>query len=74
MSAAIAQAAGWNGSRPYFIDAGRVAPGQLPVGGLTVVRFRNAHLIYALTWFALRRAVDLGLVITRRQSRGAKVP
>jgi non-heme chloroperoxidase len=28
-------------------------PGGLPVGGLTVVRFRNPHLSYALTWFAL---------------------
>jgi surfeit locus 1 family protein len=39
---------------PYFIDAGAEPnPGGLPVGGLTVVRFRNAHLSYALTWFAL---------------------
>lgn len=39
---------------PYFIDADAAPnPGGLPVGGLTVVRFRNAHLSYALTWFAL---------------------
>jgi surfeit locus 1 family protein len=39
---------------PYFIDAdANPNPGGLPVGGLTVVRFRNAHLSYALTWFAL---------------------
>ena len=25
----------------------------MPVGGLTVVQFRNAHLVYALTWFGL---------------------
>ena len=36
---------------PYFVDA-EAAPGY-PVGGLTVVQFRNAHLAYALTWFAL---------------------
>jgi surfeit locus 1 family protein len=39
---------------PYFIDADATPnPGGLPVGGLTVVRFRNAHLSYALTWFGL---------------------
>jgi surfeit locus 1 family protein len=39
---------------PYFIDAGAApVPGGWPRGGLTVVRFRNAHLPYALTWFAL---------------------
>jgi surfeit locus 1 family protein len=39
---------------PYFIDADATPnPGGLPIGGLTVVRFRNAHLSYALTWFAL---------------------
>ena len=39
---------------PYFIDADATPnPGGLPLGGLTVVRFRNAHLSYALTWFAL---------------------
>jgi surfeit locus 1 family protein len=39
---------------PYFIDAGGAAnPGGLPIGGLTVVRFTNNHLVYALTWYAL---------------------
>lgn len=39
---------------PYFIDAdATLNSGGLPVGGLTVVRFANSHLIYALTWFAL---------------------
>ena len=39
---------------PYFIDAEAAPdPAALPVGGLTVVRFRNTHLTYALTWFAL---------------------
>lgn len=27
--------------------------GGLPIGGLTVVTFRNSHLVYALTWYAL---------------------
>jgi surfeit locus 1 family protein len=53
--AAIAEAEGLGGAvAPYFIDAGATPnPGGLPVGGLTVVDFRNAHLSYALTWFGL---------------------
>jgi surfeit locus 1 family protein len=39
---------------PFFIDADAAAnSGGYPIGGLTVVRFHNNHLIYALTWFAL---------------------
>lgn len=39
---------------PYFIDADATPnPGSLPIGGLTVVSFRNTHLTYAITWFAL---------------------
>jgi surfeit locus 1 family protein len=36
---------------PWFLDA--QSGGPLPVPGLTVVSFRNHHLVYALTWFAL---------------------
>jgi surfeit locus 1 family protein len=52
--AAIAQARGVSQIAPFFIDAdaGSGPPGG-PVGGLTVVAFRNNHLVYALTWFAL---------------------
>ncbi|MDX3900107.1 MAG: SURF1 family protein [Sphingobium sp.] len=43
---------------PWFVDAERAAdPEALPVGGLTVVRFPNNHLVYALTWFALAAMV-----------------
>ncbi|WP_440982482.1 SURF1 family protein [Shinella sumterensis] len=52
--AAIAAAKGLQNVAPYFIDADATPnPGGLPVGGLTVVTFRNSHLVYALTWFAL---------------------
>lgn len=52
--AAIAQAHRLHGVAPYFIDADASPnPGGYPVGGLTVIHFRNSHLIYALTWFAL---------------------
>ena len=60
--AAIAGARGLHRVAPYFIDAGRVAlPADAPVGGLTVIHFRNAHLQYALTWFALAVLVLVGL-------------
>ena len=49
---AIAATLGLSAVAPYFIDADRAGEGQ-PVGGLTVVAFRNSHLSYALTWFAM---------------------
>lgn len=52
--AAIAKARGLRGVAPYFIDADASPnPGGYPVGGLTIVRFPDNHLVYALTWFAL---------------------
>jgi len=50
--AAIAASRGLDEVAPYFIDADASDAGA-PVGGLTVVQFRNAHLVYALTWFGL---------------------
>lgn len=39
---------------PYFVDAVRApADPAWPRGGLTVVKFRDHHLSYALTWFGL---------------------
>ena len=40
---------------PYFVDAAAdpALPEGGPRGGLTVVRFSNNHLVYAVTWFAL---------------------
>ncbi len=51
--AAIARARGWPSPLPYFIDADASPGAAWPRGGLTVVRFANNHLIYAVTWFAL---------------------
>jgi len=52
--AAIAKARGLSNAAPYFVDAdAKPNPGGYPVGGLTVVRFPDNHLVYALTWFAL---------------------
>lgn len=44
---------------PYFVDVGPTPPGNWPVGGLTVISFKNTHLIYALTWFGLALMVAL---------------
>ncbi|WP_375250003.1 SURF1 family protein [Sphingomonas sp.] len=52
-TAAIARARGLGRVAPYFIDADAASSPDWPRGGLTVVRFRNAHLTYALTWFTL---------------------
>lgn len=52
---------------PYFVDADATPnPGGWPVGGLTVVAFRNSHLVYALTWFALAALSAFGGVLALR--------
>ncbi len=52
--AAIAQARGLGDVAPWFVDAERDADApEWPAGGMTVVHFRDQHLQYALTWFAL---------------------
>ncbi len=39
---------------PYFIDSDNTSnPGGLPIGGLTRLSYRNAHFVYALTWYGL---------------------
>ena len=51
---AIAAARNLPGAAPYFIDADAAPnPGGYPIGGLTVIAFRNNHLMYAITWFGL---------------------
>ena len=66
---AIAAARGLGGPQrpgavaPYFVDASAVpgAENAWPRAGLTVVNFRNNHLGYALTWFALAAMVAAAL-------------
>lgn len=65
--AAIAAARGLQHVAPFFVDAdagSRSAGG--PIGGLTVIRFPNNHLIYALTWFALAFMLAGRLFVTFR--------
>lgn len=50
---AIAAKRGIGPAAPYFIDADAATSPGWPRGGLTVIRFPNNHLQYALTWFAM---------------------
>jgi len=71
--AAIARKRGLGSTAPVFIDADATPNlGGYPVGGLTVVKFRNAHLVYALTWFGLAALCVAGLVLLLKpaQKRG----
>jgi surfeit locus 1 family protein len=68
--AAIARARGLGAVAPVFVDADAAPnPGGYPVGGLTVVAFRNNHLVYALTWFALAGLCAVAAVFVLRQPR-----
>ena len=81
--AAIAQAQQLGHAAPFFVDAGlppRQGPtaadlpadmvGPWPRPGLTVVRFPNSHLVYALTWFGLALMVaGAGVVVARYERR-----
>lgn len=65
---AIAKSRGLAEVAPYFIDADATPnPGGYPMGGLTVITFRNSHLAYALTWFGLAFLSLIGLTIVVRQ-------
>lgn len=66
--AAIARARHLSPAAPFFIDADETPnPGGYPVGGLTVVRFSNNHLVYALTWFGLALLCLSAAVLTLRK-------
>jgi len=68
--AAIAEARGLGAVAPYFVDADAASePGPLPQGGMTQVGFRNTHLIYALTWFALAlMSAAAGIYLARNRN------
>jgi len=62
--AAIAAARDIGKVAPFFIDADASPdPGALPIGGLTIIQFRNTHLVYALTWFGLALLCGAGMVL-----------
>jgi len=71
---AITEARGLSDAAPYFIDADVTAnPGGWPRGGLTVIRFANSHLVYALTWFGMAALtlVGFGVFVRERRRRRA---
>lgn len=79
--AAIAQALQLPNAAPFFIDAGLPAttpsatPGTgWPRAGLTVVRFRNTHLVYALTWYGLALMVVVAFWTVARYERRLSRP
>lgn len=62
---------------PYFVDAGADTPcatPEGPVGGLTVLRFSNNHLVYALTWFALAAMTAAATVFVARDGARRRLP
>lgn len=63
----ITETKGFASAAPYFVDAERGASDVWPRGGETVVSFRNSHLSYALTWFALGVLVLSGYALILRQ-------
>jgi surfeit locus 1 family protein len=58
----------------FFVDADdKPNPGNWPVGGVTLIRFSNSHLQYALTWYGLAGALLVvgGIfMFNRRRERG----
>jgi len=68
--AGIAAATHLNLAAPVVIEADATPnSGGLPIGGQTVVQFRNQHLSYAVTWFGLA-LVLLGVWFAYNISKG----
>ncbi|WP_298016532.1 SURF1 family protein [uncultured Castellaniella sp.] len=71
---AMARSLGLSSVAPYFIDqsadgaaADATRPVRWPVPGLTVVHFRDEHLSYALTWYALAAMTAAAMAYGARQ-------
>lgn len=65
---AIAARRGVRNVAPYFVDAEATAPGpNAPIGGLTVIRFSDNHLVYALTWYSLAAMAAFALFRLSRE-------
>ena len=68
---AIAASLSLHQAVPYFIDQDKHGADEAwPVGGLTVIRFPNNHLQYAITWFGLALLCAVaGVVVWRHDNR-----
>lgn len=65
--ALMSETAGVGATAPFFIDADPGGPpDSYPRGGLTVIKFRNSHLSYALTWYAMALLFTAALVFVIR--------
>lgn len=80
---AIAAAQRLEAVAPYFIDEAGDGPapteatapvGPWPYPGMTVVAFRNSHLIYAATWYGLALMVVLAAWLVWRHRPGRPGP
>lgn len=60
--AALSQDADLPEPLPYFIDQDSTDAVGWPRGGLTVIKFTNNHLSYALTWYAMALLFAAALV------------
>ena len=68
--AGMARADGLALLAPIVVEADATPnPGGFPVGGKTVVSFRNQHLSYAVTWFGLAAAL-VGVWLAYHVSKG----
>ncbi len=69
----ITQTLGLRDAAPYFVDQDLSDAQPWPRGGQTVVKFRNAHLSYALTWFGVMSIVIVGWsLVIRSELRGER--
>lgn len=72
-TAAMAQASGLPPALPYFLDADHSGPAaSWPRGGLTQIHFRNPHLAYALTWYAMALLFAAALAYVIHSSRNGR--
>lgn len=74
-TAAMSAALGLGPTLPYFVDADHIGPAQSwPRGGMTILKFRNTHLSYALTWYAMAALFAAALIWLVWQARHAAPP
>lgn len=67
---AMAAARGVAPVLPVIVEADATPnPGGAPIGGITRIDYRNDHLQYALTWFALAVALVVIFVVYHRGPR-----
>ncbi|MEM8877888.1 MAG: SURF1 family protein [Pseudomonadota bacterium] len=65
---ALTVAASISRTAPYFIDADHLGnAADWPRGGLTKLNFRNSHLSYAITWYAMAALFLAGMAYVIRE-------